>query len=51
MEETSDPYKIWISEIIFQQTRVEQGWAIITRVYRKVSLHLMTLLQQVKTRY
>lgn len=23
--ETSDPYKIWISEIILQQTRVEQG--------------------------
>ena len=23
----SDPYKIWISEIILQQTRVEQGWA------------------------
>jgi len=21
-----DPYKIWISEIILQQTRVEQGW-------------------------
>ena len=21
-----DPYKIWLSEIIFQQTRVEQGW-------------------------
>lgn len=23
--ETSDPYKIWISEVILQQTRVEQG--------------------------
>lgn len=22
-----DPYKIWLSEIILQQTRVEQGWA------------------------
>lgn len=22
----SDPYRIWISEIILQQTRVEQGW-------------------------
>ena len=22
---TNDPYKIWISEIILQQTRVEQG--------------------------
>ena len=24
-----DPYKIWISEIILQQTRVQQGWLII----------------------
>ena len=23
---TTDPYKIWLSEIILQQTRVEQGW-------------------------
>jgi A/G-specific adenine glycosylase len=23
----SDPYKIWLSEIILQQTRVDQGWA------------------------
>src|SRR5271154_560793 len=22
-----EPYKIWLSEIILQQTRVEQGWA------------------------
>jgi len=22
-----DPYRIWLSEIILQQTRVEQGWA------------------------
>ncbi|MCF8351867.1 MAG: A/G-specific adenine glycosylase, partial [Bacteroidales bacterium] len=22
---TSDPYKIWVSEIILQQTRIEQG--------------------------
>ncbi|MBO7628334.1 MAG: A/G-specific adenine glycosylase, partial [Bacteroidales bacterium] len=21
-----DPYKIWVSEIILQQTRVQQGW-------------------------
>ena len=26
-----DPYKIWISEIILQQTRVEQGWAYYNR--------------------
>jgi A/G-specific adenine glycosylase len=26
-----DPYKIWVSEIILQQTRVEQGWAYYER--------------------
>ncbi len=26
-----DPYKIWLSEIILQQTRVEQGWAYYER--------------------
>lgn len=25
--ETTDPYAIWLSEIILQQTRVQQGWA------------------------
>jgi A/G-specific adenine glycosylase len=25
--ETDDPYKIWLSEVIFQQTRIEQGLA------------------------
>ncbi|MBS1626612.1 MAG: A/G-specific adenine glycosylase [Bacteroidetes bacterium] len=25
-KEEKDPYKIWLSEIILQQTRVEQGW-------------------------
>ncbi|MGI6219702.1 MAG: A/G-specific adenine glycosylase [Bacteroidaceae bacterium] len=29
--ETDDPYKIWISEIILQQTRVNQGWAYYLR--------------------
>ena len=28
---TKDPYKIWISEIILQQTRVEQGWSYYER--------------------
>ena len=27
-----DPYKIWLSEIILQQTRVEQGWKYYTRI-------------------
>ncbi len=26
-----DPYRIWLSEIILQQTRVEQGWDYYTR--------------------
>jgi len=26
-----DPYKIWLSEVILQQTRVEQGWDYYTR--------------------
>lgn len=29
--EISDPYRIWISEIILQQTRVEQGWEYYLR--------------------
>jgi A/G-specific adenine glycosylase len=27
-----DPYKIWLSEIILQQTRVEQGWAYYEKI-------------------
>ena len=26
-----DPYKIWLSEIILQQTRVDQGWKYYER--------------------
>ncbi len=29
--ETSDPYRIWLSEVILQQTRVEQGYAYYLR--------------------
>lgn len=32
---TSDPYKIWISEIILQQTRVEQGLPYYVRFIQK----------------
>jgi A/G-specific adenine glycosylase len=32
-----DPYKIWLSEIILQQTRVEQGWAYYNRFIKKYS--------------
>ena len=34
-----DPYKIWLSEIILQQTRVEQGWAY----YEKFIQHYPTV--------
>ncbi len=34
-----DPYKIWLSEIILQQTRVEQGWAY----YEKFITHYPTV--------
>ena len=30
-KEEADPYKIWLSEIILQQTRVEQGWPYFER--------------------
>lgn len=32
-----DPYKIWLSEIILQQTRVEQGWAYYNRFIQHYS--------------
>ncbi|WP_261387285.1 hypothetical protein [Chitinophaga pinensis] len=34
-----DPYRIWLSEIILQQTRVEQGWAY----YEKFILNYPTV--------
>jgi len=37
-----DPYKIWLSEIILQQTRVEQGWAYYERFVKKYpNIHLL----------
>ncbi|CAH1000656.1 Adenine DNA glycosylase [Neolewinella maritima] len=30
-KENTDPYRIWLSEIILQQTRVEQGWPYFER--------------------
>lgn len=33
--DTSDPYVIWISEIILQQTRVDQGYAYFNRFIEK----------------
>jgi A/G-specific adenine glycosylase len=32
-----DPYKIWLSEIILQQTRVEQGWAYYEKFIKTFS--------------
>lgn len=31
----TDPYKIWLSEIILQQTRVEQGWDYYNRFIKE----------------
>ncbi len=36
---TNDPYKIWLSEIILQQTRVNQGW----EYYEKFVEHFPTI--------
>jgi A/G-specific adenine glycosylase len=37
-----DPYKIWLSEIILQQTRVEQGLAYYNRFIKKYpSIHAL----------
>jgi A/G-specific adenine glycosylase len=33
--ETTDPYRIWVSEIILQQTRVEQGLGYYTRFIKR----------------
>ncbi len=30
-----DPYKVWLSEIILQQTRVEQGWSYYEKFIRQ----------------
>jgi len=32
-----DPYKVWLSEIILQQTRVEQGWSYYEKFIKKYS--------------
>ena len=33
--ETTDPYAIWLSEIILQQTRIQQGWAYWERFMKR----------------
>ena len=32
-----DPYKVWLSEIILQQTRVEQGWSYYEKFVQQYS--------------
>jgi len=39
---TNDPYRIWVSEIILQQTRIEQGWDYYLRFLQKFpDLHVL----------
>jgi A/G-specific adenine glycosylase len=39
---TKDPYQIWISEIILQQTRIDQGWDYYLRFLEKFpNLHAL----------
>ena len=39
---TKDPYRIWVSEIILQQTRIEQGWDYYLRFIEKFpDLHVL----------
>ncbi|MBQ7421312.1 MAG: A/G-specific adenine glycosylase [Prevotella sp.] len=33
--ETTDPYAIWLSEVILQQTRIQQGWEYWERFMRR----------------
>ncbi len=43
---TKDPYKIWLSEIILQQTRVNQGW----EYYEKFVEHFPTVFDLAKAK-
>lgn len=43
---TTDPYKIWLSEIILQQTRVNQGW----EYYEKFVEHFPTVFDLAKAK-
>ena len=36
--QTRDPYAIWLSEIILQQTQVKQGWDYWERFMHRASL-------------
>lgn len=44
---TRDPYKIWLSEIIFQQTRIDQGLAYYQRfVSRYPDIHQLAMAEE-----
>jgi A/G-specific adenine glycosylase len=44
-----DPYKIWLSEVILQQTRVEQGWAYYEKFIKTFpTVHLLAEASQKK---
>ncbi len=44
---TSDPYKIWVSEVILQQTRIDQGNGYYLRFIEKFpSIHLLAAAQE-----
>ena len=34
---SKDPYKIWISEIILQQTKISQGTKVLFAFFKKIS--------------
>ena len=46
--ESKNPYKIWISEIILQQTKVEQGLPYYLKSLSENFLMYMSLLKQMK---
>jgi A/G-specific adenine glycosylase len=46
----TDPYKIWISEIILQQTRIDQGMSYYQRLH-KISLLFVNLRGQKRMKF
>ena len=35
--DTKDPYAIWLSEVILQQTRIQQGLCVLGKIYATIS--------------
>ena len=46
-----DPYKIWLSEIILQQTRVEQGLGVLSIVLLKHFPIFINWLKRLKKKF